>query len=189
MAKKTSDAGEPASTTELDLGEYARSFATLYDQLDGPESAPGIKRHYGFKVAGWQFLVEQGWLAEFVAHPLCAPLPNVSSTCLGLVNVRGNIVPFYTIAPLMSSSSPISDSLSSQGLLLSRGKDAVMLAIDGKPVGLDETGLHVTDPLLAPTSWLRGAVAGPEGVWHQLHLETLFSVLAAAEPEAEHPVA
>lgn len=188
MAKKIPGVDGPALTKELELGEYARSFATLYDQLDGPESAPGIKRYYGFKVAGWQFIVQQGWLAEFVAHPVYASLPNAPSTCLGLVNMRGNIVPFYNMAALIASS-PIPDPTSFQGLLLSRGKDAVMLAIDGKPIGLQETALHPASPLLQPSAWLRGASAGPEGVWHELNLEALFSALAAAEPETERPVA
>lgn len=188
MAKKTSGVDGPALTTELELGEYARSFATLYDQRDGPESAPAVKRYYGFKIVGWQFIVEQGWLAEFVAHPLCTPLPNAPSVCLGLVNVRGNIVPYYNITSLVSST-PTPDPTSLQGLLLSRGKDAVMLAIDGKPIGMDETQLHPASPLLKPETWLRGAMLGPEGVWHELNLEALFSSLAAAEPETESPVA
>lgn len=188
MAKKIYGVDGPALTTELELGEYARSFATLYDQLDGPESAPGIKRYYGFKVAGWQFIVEQGWLAEFVSHPPYAPLPNAPSTCLGLVNVRGNIVPFYNIASLLTST-PISTSTFPQGLLLSRGKDAVMLAIDAKPVGMKQTELLPTSPLLEPAAWLHGAMAGPEGVWHLLNLDTLFSSLATAESETERPVA
>lgn len=192
MEKKASGAVGPALTKELDLSEYSRSFAALYDQLSGPNSATGVERCYGFKVAGWQFLVEQGWLAEYVANPVATPLPNAPAICLGMVNIRGNIVPLYNIATLLPTSSlSIPEPSSPQGLLLTKGKDNVMLVIDGKPVGLERQQLHETAPLLAQTSitWLQTALAGPDGVWHQVDLERLFSALVAMESEADQPLA
>lgn len=120
-----------------DLAEYALSFAT-----DRPEALSQINaRCYGFTVADRHFLLEEGQAAELVSQPLFTPMPNAPEHCLGLANVRGNIVPYYTIRTLLDPAVGQAHEAHQYALLLGDVINGLLLAIDSKPIAVTRGSL------------------------------------------------
>jgi hypothetical protein len=120
-----------------DLAEYALSFAA-----DRPEARSQLTaRCYGFAVANRHFLLEEGQAAELVSQPIFTPMPNAPEHCLGLANVRGNIIPYYTIRTLLDPEVEQVHETHQYALLLGDVINGLLLAIDGKPMAVARDSL------------------------------------------------
>jgi twitching motility protein PilI len=87
---------------------------------------------YGFRIGGISLLVGQNTSSEVLERVPVYPLPKAPTGLLGLVNLRGNLVPIFDIKPLLeldSSSTPDKNTL----LILGIGEKAVGILIDGLP--------------------------------------------------------
>lgn len=137
MEKNTHGADGGAPDERWDLAEYALSFTS------GRHTAPrpAVARCYGFSVGTWNFLLEEGQAAELVSQPVYTPLPNTPDHCLGLANVRGNIIPFYTLRSFFSSVEKPSAEQQRYALLVGDVVNGVLLAIDAKPLAINRDTL------------------------------------------------
>lgn len=117
--------------------DFALSFASDRDAAPFATKA----RCYSFCIGPWSFLLEEGQFAELISQPVYTPLPNTPQHCLGLANVRGNIVPFYSLHVFVAGVQRPSREQLRYALLVGDTVDGVLLAIDGKPQAIERDQL------------------------------------------------
>lgn len=162
------------------LAEYALSFAA--DRRASPSQLAA--RCYGFTVADRNFLLDEGQAAELVSQPSFTPMPNSPEHCLGLANLRGNIVPYYTIRTLVSPALEQTHESHRYALLLGDVINGVLLAIDAKPVAVPRDALMQNPQSLSnlgelPATVVRNQFAALSRHWLMLDCLKLVQFLAA----------
>lgn len=174
-------AEEGAPDERWDLAEYALSFAT-----DRPEAISQLAaRCYGFTVAKQHFLLEEGQAAELISQPIFTPMPNAPEHCLGLANIRGNIVPYYTIRTLLDSAEHAPES-HQYALLLGDIVNDFLLAIDDKPTAVARDSLVQDSQSPSnlgelPTSMIKNHFLAQEHKWLMLDCQKFERYLVAIE--------
>lgn len=152
-----------------ELAEYALSFAA-----DRPEAVSQlIARCYGFAIADRHFLLEEGQAAELISQPVFTPMPNAPDHCLGLANVRGNIIPYYTIRRLLQPAAEQVNESHQYALFLGDISNGLLLAIDGKPTAVARDSLMQNSQTLSnlgelPSSIVKQAFSTDTHDWLML---------------------
>ena len=118
----------------------ALTYANIADAAN-TNSSIRIK-HYGFNVADYNFLVEQGLYCELLTTFQIAPLPNSPIHFLGLTNVRGNLIPVYQLEPILN----ITPLKNYYVLVLGTLANAAALCIQNKPQAIDLTDFEEVTP-------------------------------------------
>lgn len=168
-----------------DLAEYALSFAA-----DRPEAMSQLTaRCYGFTVADRHFLLEEGQAAELVSQPIFTPMPNAPEHCLGLANVRGNIVPYYSIRTLLDPTVEHAHETHHYALLLGDAVNGLLLAIDGKPAAVARDSLVQNSQSLSnlgelPSSVVKNHYSALARNWLMLDCQQFAQFLTAVEDES-----
>ena len=86
----------------IDIAQRSRRNASdLPQQLEAVTYWRGV----GFMLAGQQFVVDMGQVAEILQPPRLTKVPGVRSWVLGVANVRGRLVPVMDLAGLLGLSS------------------------------------------------------------------------------------
>lgn len=183
MTDNKSDVNGVRSEAHSEFSQHAEPFATLHDGGSEEQFARHLARAYGFSAAGAHFLISQNVLAELLEAPVYTPLPNTPNYCLGLVNVRGTIVPYFSLHNLLLGSGEEVGSIGGRyGLLLGRQSDAVMLTVSTKPTALDQQDLQANHEIERKCEPLRHCIKeafkGHGTIWHLLDEDKLFSFLA-----------
>lgn len=167
---------------DWDLAQYALSFSV--DQQANEQQLARLERLYSFSVQGNRFLLPEGQKAELISHVTYSPLPNAPTHYLGLVNVRGNVVPLYTLESFMPGGQSIEHTLL-YALLLSDGANGVLVAIDSKPTSIDKLDLQQVTTGTTILSKLRMCIKEVykhQGeAWHMLDCDALFTFLSDPE--------
>lgn len=167
------------------LTDYAMSFMTA-DHTGQSRIALQTAKIYGFTIGQFRFLLDDGLLAELITRPSCTPLPNAPGHCLGLANIRGNIVPCYGIQRLLFPGDEKQQS-SEYGLMIGEGSAAVMLSIDSKPTGVDKKDLidkHFVPSIPAKLHpFVRTVYAAQGEDWHLIDCYALFKHLATLDDD------
>ena len=184
MEKLTFGAEGEAPDERWDLARYALSFVN--ERSATPRLAAA--RCYGFSVSNWHFLLEEGQAAELISQPVHTPLPNSPDHCLGLANVRGNILPYYSLHYFFPESAAFTGEPSRYALLLGDPVTGILLAVDTKPQAVARDSLvqrpHVTSRLpeyLAPFIKHQYVAEGKD--WMMLDSAGLIPFLASFDPE------
>jgi len=99
-------------------------------------------KNYGFAVADYNLIVEQGLYCELLTTFQIAPLPNSPTHFLGLTNVRGNLIPVYQLEPLLNRPSLKNYYV----LVLGSLANAAALCIQNKPQAIDLTDFEEVTP-------------------------------------------
>ena len=87
---------------------------------------------YGFRVGGICLLIRENTTSEVIEQPPIFRLPNTPVWLLGLVNLRGNLVPVYDIKQLFDlGTGEVRDK--NRLLVLDQGDKAVSMTIDSLP--------------------------------------------------------
>jgi len=66
---------------------------------DQPASGPQARR--AFRLGRLTLLLQEQTVAEVMDLPACYRLPNTPAWCLGLVNLRGNLLPAFDLHGLL----------------------------------------------------------------------------------------
>lgn len=92
---------------------------------------------FGFQVDQLRLLIKPGTHSEVTVQPHICSIPNVPSWFLGVINLRGNVIPVFDVHQLLQTGNR-RQALRTV-LLLDQGSETVGLSIDGLPqsVGLD----------------------------------------------------
>ena len=143
-------------------------FKTFQTRLMAPTAGTDELRHqrYGFRIGELGLLIESGTLSEVLPGAVIHPLPHAPAPLLGLINLRGSLVPVYEIGPLLEQAAAGASSLL---LVLGRDEDAVALRLVHLPVAL-EPGPGRSPPQALPAA-LRDCATGACEAQGQLWLE------------------
>ena len=93
-----------------------------------------VPQRYGFKVGGLGFLLAEEKLSEVVMDYVVHPIPNTQQWFIGMINMRGNLVPVFDIRMLLGINTENDASEERKLLLLDSAEKAVSILIDDLPV-------------------------------------------------------
>lgn len=135
-------------------------------------------KRYGYRVGSFGFLVGEETRSEVVRAPVISALPHSPDWLLGLMNLRGNLVPVADLHALCGE--PAERRTHATVLVLDAGDKAVGIPIDGLPLAL--TGLEAlpdTPPLPAPLAGHAGPAFDSDGsTWLAFDHDQFFRALA-----------
>ncbi len=91
-----------------------------------------IIRRMGFKIGGMGLLISEGTISELldISTPPCA-VPNTANWLVGLINLRGNLIPVFEMTEILSLEMP--DTKKRMLLVLDEGQSAAGIIIDELP--------------------------------------------------------
>ncbi|MDG4553054.1 MAG: chemotaxis protein CheW [Candidatus Competibacter sp.] len=122
-------------------GRTVRRWLEPTTALNRFKPPPGIMRglaaterqraRYGFWIGDFGLLINQNTTSEVLERWVVYPLPNVSSWFLGLINLRGNLVPVFDVKRFLQLEEGSREKR--WLLILDQGAGAVGLFIDGLP--------------------------------------------------------
>ncbi len=93
----------------------------------------GASTRYGFRVGDLGLLIDPDAGSEVLAKPQVAPLPASPPGFLGLINLRGTLVPLYDMPHLLGGAPSGNARLA---LVLGAGEQAVGMTIETHPAAL-----------------------------------------------------
>jgi chemotaxis signal transduction protein len=133
-------------------------------------------RRYGLTIGGQRFLLDLRNPVHVVDVLPSYRLPNTRAWCLGLVNLRGSLVPLFDLAACFELPEAPADRR--MMLVLGEGDDAAATLIDGPPrhvlVGENQGGAQAPSlhPSVAPHATT--AYRLNDGVWVEVDWQALF---------------
>lgn len=163
-----------------------RSVSAVIDRSALPETAPEIdeNRRHGFRIGQVPLLHELTRDVELIELMPAYPLPNTAHWCLGLVNLRGRLIPVYDLNPLLGRAQPAPTG--AKLLISGAGELATGLVIDDTPTAIIvepsrratvDWGGGVVPPVLREAVRAVYEIAGES--WIDPDYDALFADLAA----------
>lgn len=136
------------------------------------------RARYGFRVGGIGLLIGQDTVSEVVEQTAVYRLPNTSSWLVGLINLRGNLVPVFDVKQFLE----LEDSNNQDKrrlLILDRGDKAVGVLIDGLPQpAVTRHVLSRLPPLPAALqTYVAKAYAQDDLIWLEFDHQSFFQSL------------
>ena len=157
-----------------------RRFVLPDEALVSSPEAPDemfIQRR-GCRVGNVCLLISPEIFGELIPRTGICALPNVENWCLGLVNVRGTLVPVFDMHALLDAG----DGGKGWVLVLGQGQDAVGISIDDLPEQLllkpDERQTGISEAPAALSAHVTGAFEHEGAYWFDFDYQTLFEGLA-----------
>lgn len=148
------------------------------------EALPEHLARHAFTVGRLNLLVGEGTVCEVLDAPPIARVPHTAPWFLGLVNLRGEIVPVFDLARVLGEGS----GRTSMGrlLVIGRGEAAAGVLIDELPAlqrFVAEDRAESTSPLPPPfESCVTACFARDGKEWIEFAHERLFETIAADVP-------
>ena len=135
---------------------------------------------YGISVAGVRLLSTRGTLNELVGSGKIHPLPRVPKWMLGLINLRGHLVPVFDLASLIEPDA--CGAARHRLLVIDRGERAAAVALDGFPQALDFARARAQPRAALPealSAHTRAAYLIDDSEWLEIDFAGLFDNLSA----------
>lgn len=136
----------PASTSN-DLVAI-ETFRRLLQGAEAPDLENWVPKRYGYTVGTINFLVAERIRSEVVQTPAISLLPHCPEWLLGLMNLRGNLVPVIDLRSLCGEGP---SRRPATVLVLDSGEKAVAIPIDTLPVALTDLAALDDMPPLPPS--------------------------------------
>jgi twitching motility protein PilI len=134
---------------------------------------------FGVCIGDIGLLVPAGMHSELVEHTRIYPLPTAPHWFLGLINLRGTLVPVFDLKALFQMDNPATQKTSL--LVLNKDEQAVGFLIDDLPVALSNTRRLTHFPIL-PTV-LRGhaqiVYVQDDRIWVEFEFDGFFHEVSA----------
>ena len=131
---------------------------------------------FGFRIGQIHFLIQTDTLSEVITQTPIYPMPNVPRWFVGVMNLRGNLIPVFDLHHLLETG----ESAQNQTVLvLDRGSDGIGILIDGLPhaVRLGEA-LHNIPPLHETLQeHVTTAYTSESGIWLDFDHRDFFTAL------------
>lgn len=166
----------PPATGAPVQGEFPVATPTAETYV--PAIFRALHRRYGFRLGPLAFLIKAGTRSEAVPTPVIASLPHSPRWLLGLLNLRGNLVPVFDLKHLCQvEQNPLQKE---SVLVLDSGEKAVGFPIDALPASVSSFAEKRERPPNLPeivsgnigTCFVNGAE-----LWMEFDHETFFSSL------------
>ena len=132
-----SSSGTPAQVQEIAPSEALNLFAPLEEGVPVMLDAITKVLRYGFRSAGLRLLIRQGVGSEVVPMVPMAIIPNGPAWLIGMLNLRGNLVPVCDLRRLIDGNTEASLE-KPMILVLDKGDKAAGFLIEGFPLALTE---------------------------------------------------
>ena len=144
----------------------------------GIASVERQRARYGFRVGGISLLVGQDTVSEVLEQTLIYPLPNTPPWMLGLINLRGNLVPVFDVKRFLDLEDS-ADQDKRRLLVFDQGDKAVGILIDGLPqIAATGHALSRLPPLpIALRTHVTKAYAQDDVVWLEFDHQGFFRAL------------
>lgn len=155
-------------------------------------------RCYGFKLPRVNLIAPLGVYCELLTQPQIEPLPNSPPHCLGLCNVRGNLIPVYRLDSLLEDDE-INEEVTTAdaksfiqpdikyALVIGPLEQAAALVIKTKPLPFDLGDFNEDMQLSCDSPLLEAAISRryrlEQDSWYMLDHRRLFTALANYSPE------
>jgi len=135
---------------------------------------------FGFRAGNIGLLVEQNTVSEVLEKLPVYPIPNTPLWLLGVMNVRGNLVPVFDLHQLLQTGA--STSKNPTGLMLGKGEDALIILIDGLPQALNLSRRLKQLPPMPKVlkGHIHTAYTKDGSIWLDFDHRGLFRVLSAS---------
>ncbi len=103
------------------------------DAERGPETAgaESARRRRGFRIGTIGLVPEAGTLCEILERPRIYPIPNTADCCLGMINLRGTLIPAFEVHAAFGAGAD--DGPGRWVIAIGNGAEAGALCIDGLP--------------------------------------------------------
>lgn len=165
------------------VGQRLDHFDPFQGLLNNEEKAEHLRNMcYGFRIQNYCILIDRKTLCEIVPHEQIYKVPNTAPWVLGIINLRGNLVPVFDLMKRLDGTA--SRRTDAHLLVFDRGDRAVGIYIDGLPVGLeikpDDDQQKTAIPRDLPQvlrSHTRAAYQVQGAVWLELDHRALFEEL------------
>ncbi len=132
---------------------------------------------YGFKVSNFSFLIRANVGSEVIQLPSVSTLPGSAPWMVGLMNLRGNLVPLFDLRRVLGIERG-SASHTRLALILDKGENAVGMLVDGFPQPL--LALRAILHLPQLQEHVQAGYIKDEQVWLDFNHESFFGKLATA---------
>lgn len=136
---------------------------------------PVQRKRYGFRVGTFGLLLQANVVSEVIRPQAISTLPGAAPWLMGLISLRGNLVPLFDLALLLDAK----DSDEGHGhlaLILDKGSNAVGMAIDEFPQPLSQLQaiLHMPQLPVALQEHVSASYLQDERVWLDFNHEGFF---------------
>lgn len=153
-------AGSPAAAAEWLPPGVALAYFEPSEGLHLPVAGQAREEahaRYGFRIGDFGLLISPDSGNEVLTVSSITPLPDAPSGFLGLINLRGNLVPLYEMGGLPGMDSPRRAGTETMVLVFGEGEEAGGVVIEEYPGVL--TALHPIADLPPLPDVLRGHVS------------------------------
>lgn len=138
-----------------------------------------LNKRYGFKIDETNVLVPENEYCELIPNFNISLLPNSPKHMLGIINLRGNLIPLYKTS---TSTSKVDKGTSAYAFLIGKPKYGAALLIYGKPKAIQmDNNAEKIEPT-GISEWLKECITESitiDGkVWHGLNTRAFFIKLA-----------
>ena len=139
----------------------------------------GLDRRYRLGVGGQRFLLDLSLAVHVIDVPVSYRLPNTRPWFLGIVNLRGALVPLYDLAAFLELPAPPEGER--MMLVVGDGDEGAATIIDAPPTHVSVSDelradeLPSLDPLIERHA--RVAYRLADGIWVELDWDALFQEL------------
>jgi twitching motility protein PilI len=162
--------------------EHFDPYEGLVDTHEKEEQLRNLR--YGFKIGDYHILINHKTLCEVVQHLQIYKLPNTYSWILGMINLRGNLVPVFDLKARLGTHSSDDDDV--QLLVIEQGEHAAGIQLDGLPQALEidpdnpeqEAGIPDNIPKVLKTH-AQAAFHANGQTWLEIDHRGLFAELLA----------
>lgn len=136
-----------------------------------------IAKHYGFSVDGINFLAPEGLYCELISDFKISQLPNAPKHMMGLINLRGNLIPLYRVSETKETKLA-----ATYAFLMGDPKHGAALLIHEKPRSITIDDSHTKTQTKSTLPWLEGCVEECFRIdtvtWNKINIRNLFKKLA-----------
>jgi len=162
-------------------GQSLDHFDPIQGLFDNEEKAEELRNmRYGFRVGAYNILIDSQTLCEVVKSAPIYRMPNTPPWVLGVINLRGNLVPVFDLVKRLEPAA--SGSEDQELLVLEQGEQAIGIYIDGLPRGLridpDDSEQQAAIPADMPDSIKQHVTAAyriEDAIWLEINHRDLFA--------------
>lgn len=174
-----------ADLTGAMVGQSLDHFDPYQGLIDNEEKAEQLRNmRYGFKVGAYNILIDSNTLCEVVQSAQIYRIPNTHSWVLGVINLRGNLVPVFDFMKRLDQTAmQLEDK---RLLVLDQDERAIGIYIDGLPRALEIDPENPEQRAAIPTDLpesIRNHVSfawhAAERVWLDINHREMFAELLA----------
>ncbi|MFL0801300.1 MAG: hypothetical protein K6L80_12665 [Agarilytica sp.] len=169
----------PNKGAAIAQADHSRQLPTPHavSEVEDQQPMVAVSKRYGFTIENTHLLAPEGEYCELIPNFQVSLLPNAPKHMLGIINLRGNLVPLYK-----TSSTQLPKGTSAYALLIGDPKKGAAVLIYGKPKAISIQEDTPTAEAEFSSSWLEGCIDASYYIdgetWNSVNTEKFFKKLA-----------